>query len=87
MSDTDTLFLKNVILKTHDIDKVRPLKGMDIIHRKEQNNENYMTLTGTKQQINHYLQDCANNLLSERLRTLNNLPKFRLITTTRLRIQ
>ena len=80
-TDTDTLFLKNVILRKN----IPALKGMDVIHRKNENNENYATLTGTKQQINHYLQDC--DILSERLRTLNNLPKFRLISTTKVRIQ
>ena len=38
------------------------------------NNEVYSTLQGTKQQINHYLQEAPE--LSSRLRTLNNLPKF-----------
>ena len=84
---TDTLYLKNVILKQHDILRVRNLPGMDAIHRKQENNENYVTLTGTKQQINKYLQECGNNILSERLRTLNNLPKYRLIGTTKVMIQ
>lgn len=77
------LRIKNVIMKevkvTHDLPE-----GLDIIHRKEENGENHMTLTGTKQQINSYLQDKP--ILSERLRTLNNLPKFRLISTTKQRI-
>jgi hypothetical protein len=33
------------------------------------------------------LQESANSILSERLRTLNNLPKFRQISTTKVRIQ
>ena len=81
---TDTLFLKNVVLKDFNI-RAKPSQGMDIIHRKKENNENYATLTGTKQQINHYLQE--SQVISERLRTLNNLPKFRIINTTKVRIQ
>ncbi len=78
-----TLRIKNVIMKD---DIVRPvgIEGLDIINRKQENNENYMTLTGTKQQINTYLQDKP--ILSERLRTLNNLPKYRIIQTTKRRI-
>ena len=59
-------------------------QGLDIINRKKENNENYMTLTGTKQQINTYLQDKP--ILSDRLRTLNNIPKYRIINTTKERI-
>ena len=67
-------------------DKILPIgiENMDIINRKEQNNENYMSITGTKQQINHYLQDKP--VLSERLRTLNNLPKYRIINSVKVRI-
>jgi hypothetical protein len=79
-----TLFRKNVIFKDfkirHDL-----TKGLEIINRKKENNENYMTLTGTKQQINTYLQDKP--ILSDRLRTLNNLPKYRIIGTQKERIQ
>ena len=79
-----TLFRKDVILKDfvirHDL-----TKGLEIINRKEDNNENYMSLVGTKQQINTYLQDKP--VLSDRLRTLNNLPKFRLIGTNKEVIQ
>jgi hypothetical protein len=79
-----TLFRKDVILKDfiirHDL-----TEGLEIINRKEDNNENYMSLVGTKQQINTYLQD--KSVLSDRLRTLNNLPKFRLIGTNKEVIQ
>jgi hypothetical protein len=80
---TDTLYIKNVIFKNYDIDFLR-IKGLDKINRLSDNNENYATLTGTKEQINQYLQDKP--ILSERLRTLNNLPKFRLIGTKKQRI-
>jgi hypothetical protein len=78
------LRIKNVILKDFNITDKGLSEGLDIIHRKQPNGENYATLTGTKQQINHYLQDKPT--LSDRLRTLNNLPKFRIINTTKERI-
>ncbi len=64
---------------THDLPE-----GLDVLHRKEQNGEDYVSLTGTKQQINTYLQDKP--ILSERLRTLNNIPKYRIIDTKLERI-
>jgi hypothetical protein len=73
-----TLFKKSVILKDWSLNP--PLsEGLDITHRKNENNEDYATLVGTKQQINSYLQDA--NILSDRLRTLNSLPKYRIIGT------
>jgi len=78
-----TLFLKNVILNDNIIRPVG-IEGLDVINRNI-DGKNYQTLTGTKQQINQYLQDKP--IESERLRTLNNLPKFRLISTTKQRIQ
>jgi len=76
------LRIKNAILKDT---KIRPvgIEGLDVINR-FQNNENHITLTGTKQQINQYLQDKP--VLSDRLRTLNNLPKYRIINTIRKEI-
>ena len=88
---TDTLFSKNVILKNiniqnrNDILSIPIQKGLDITHRQKENNEDYATLQGTKQQINHYLQEAPE--LSSRLRTLNNLPKFKIINTQKVRVQ
>jgi len=83
---TNTLFSKNVTLKNwYDFEKGYSEKGLECIHRRVDNNEDYATITGTKQQINRYLQDAP--LVSERLRTLNNLPKFRIINTKKERIQ
>jgi hypothetical protein len=79
-----TLFRKNVILKEFNLNN--PLsEGLDVKHRRQPNGEDYVSLMGTKQQINNYLQDAP--LLSERLRTLNDLPKMRVINTTKLNIQ
>jgi len=82
---TDTLFNRNIVLKNwYDFKKIHMEEGLEGIHRKSENNENYCTLTGTKQQINKYLQNA--DIISERLRTLNNLPKYRIINTIKKRI-
>jgi hypothetical protein len=77
------LKIKNVVMKDC---KIRPvgIEDMDVVNRKSENNENHMSITGTKQQINKYLQDKP--ILSERLRTLNNLPKYRIINSVKVRI-
>jgi hypothetical protein len=80
---TNTLFRKNVIFKDytiyHDLSE-----GLEIRHRNI-NGEDHASLMGTKQQINHYLQDKP--IISERLRTLNDLPLYRIINTKKVRIQ
>jgi len=80
-----TLFRKNVILRGHDIHKIPLSVGLEKKNRLVDNNENYASLMGTKQQINRYLQEAP--ILSERLRTLNDLPKMRIIGTKVERIQ
>lgn len=79
-----TLFRKNVILRDN---RRRPLlPGLESLERYNQpNNENYITLVGSKAQINSYLQDAP--ILSERLRTLNDLPRFREIRGHMVRVQ
>jgi hypothetical protein len=78
----ESLRIKNVILKDCKIRHGLP-EGLDIVNR-EDNGENYMSLMGTKQQINSYLQDKP--ILSDRLRTLNDVPKYRIIKTKLKRI-
>jgi hypothetical protein len=80
-----TLFRKNVILRGHDIHSIPLSEGLEKKNRLVDNNENFVSLMGTKQQINNYLQDAP--ILSERLRTLNDLPKMRVIGTQKVRIQ
>jgi hypothetical protein len=80
-----SLFRKNVILRGHDIHSIPLSPGLEKKNRFEANNENYATLIGTKQQINTYLQDAP--ILSERLRTLNDLPRMRVINTTKVMLQ
>jgi len=82
------LKIKNVIFRdfgeTSDFSKKQPEIGLDIANHRGINNEGYASLTGTKSQINTYLQDKA--LISDRLRTLNNVPKYRIINTNKVRI-
>ena len=80
-----TLFRKNVILRGHDIHSIPLSEGLEKKNRLVDNNENYVSLMGTKAQINRYLQDAP--IVSERLRTLNDLPKMRVINSTVVRIQ
>lgn len=88
---TDTLYCKNAILRNiniqnrNDILGIPTPKGLDITHRQMENNEDYITMQGTKQQINSYLQNAPE--LSSRLRTLNSLPKFRIFNDVKVRIQ
>lgn len=78
-----TLFSKNVIL---DWNLNTPLEtGLEILHRKSDNNEDYASILGTKGQINRYLQNA--DIISERSRTLKNVPKFRIINTKKEVIQ
>jgi hypothetical protein len=80
-----TLFRKNVILRGHDIHSIPLSEGLEKKNRLVDNNENFVSLMGTKQQINRYLQDA--HIVSERLRTLNDLPKMRVINSVKVNIQ
>jgi hypothetical protein len=80
-----TLFRKNVILRGHDIHSIPLSEGLEKKNRLVDNNENFVSLMGTKQQINTYLQDAP--IISERLRTLNDLPKMRVINGIKVNIQ
>ncbi len=81
---TDTLFRKNVILRNLNLNL--PLeKGLEIAHRKEENGEDYVSILGSKGQINRYLQNA--DILSERCRTLKSVPKYRIINTKKEVIQ
>lgn len=76
-----SLRIKNVVLNegiTHDLyvgleKKNRLIDGY-----------NYVSLTGTKQQINRYLQDKP--VISDRLRTLKDIPHYRIINTIKKEI-
>ena len=80
-----SLFRKNVILRGHNIHNIPLAEGLEKKNRLVDNNENYATLIGTKPQINSYLQDAP--LVSERLRTLNDLPRMRVINTHKVMLQ
>ena len=80
---SNTIFIKNVTLDegiTHDL-----YPGLEKKNRLGENGENYVSLMGTKQQINKYLQDKP--IISERLRTLKDIPHYRIINTRKIRIQ
>lgn len=79
-----TLFVKNVIFSDYKI-RHDLVEGLEIKNRRNENNENYMSLMGTKEQINIYLQDKP--ILSDRLRTLKDIPHYRIINTHKIRIQ
>ena len=85
MSDKK-LFIKNVELKEYNDSKFPHITGLDEKHRRGENGENLLSLMGTKAQINSYLQTAAKDIISERCRTLNDLPKYRIINTTVKRI-
>jgi predicted nucleic acid-binding Zn-ribbon protein len=54
-------------------------EGLEYTERRRENGEYHMSLIGTEPQINRYLQNAP--ILSERLRTLNNIPHFRIINS------
>lgn len=68
--------IKNIIIN-------KPYKytepGLEMLQTKTENGETNVSLTGSKQQINRYLQNAP--ILSERLRTLKNIPHYREINT------
>jgi len=80
-----SLFRKNVVIRGHDIHSIPLEVGLEKKNRLVDNNENHVTLIGNKAQINRYLQDAP--VVSERLRTLNDLPKMRIIDTTKVVLQ
>lgn len=80
-----TLFRKNVVMRGHDFRSIPLSKGLEKLNRLVDNNENNISITGTKAQINDYLQHAP--IVSERLRTLNSLPKMRIIGTQKVNIQ
>lgn len=84
MGLTDTLFRKDIVLRNW-YDRGELETGLEATHRISDNNEDYCSLMGTKPQINRYLQNA--DIVSDRLRTLNNVPKWRIINSKKIRIQ
>ena len=68
--------IKNVTIK-HPYEYLE--EGLEMLQTKTHNGEINVSLTGEKQQINRYLQNAP--ILSERLRTLKNIPHYRQINT------
>jgi len=79
------IFRKDVVLRDWYNRKRIQETGLEATHRISDNNEDYCSLMGTKPQINRYLQDAP--IVSERLRTLKNVPKWRIINSKKERIQ
>jgi len=87
--------IKNIQLKDFNLSQVRPFqpnKDIEIKWQQEdedskKNNETYASIIGNnKQEINQQLTKLSKNLQSERVRTLNNVPIWRIINTTKRRI-
>jgi hypothetical protein len=86
--------IKNVQLKDFNLSDVRPFQPNKDIEIKwyqdedsKKNNETYASIIGNnKAEINQQLSDLSNNLQSERARTLNNVPMWRIINTVKKRI-
>ena len=84
--------IKSVLLKDFNVNKdVRPFtpykQGVEVKWQQSDNNETYASIVAeNKQEINKQLSLLSNKIVSERCRTLNSLPKFRIINTTKKRI-
>lgn len=87
-----SLRIKSVLLKDFDKKDIRPFtpykEGVEIQWQKSENkNETYASIVANnKQEINNQLSLLSNKISSERCRTLNNLPKYRIINTTVKRV-
>ena len=83
--------IKTVNLKNWNISNVRnftPYKeGVEVKWHQDEKDETYASIiANNKQEINKQLDLMSKNILSERVRTLNNVPKFRIINTQKKRI-
>lgn len=87
----DSVILKNWKWGTN----VKPKKGINVAHHSidKKNQEVCATLFGSekdgiyKEDINNELEKLSKNILSERVRTINSLPKYKVINTVKERIQ
>ena len=85
-----SLYRKTVRLKNFDfykdVPKLRLPVGMEAQHKKLDNNEAFATyIHNSKEEINNKLAELP--ILSDRVRTLNQVPKCRIINTKVERIQ
>jgi len=87
--------VKNVQLKNFNLKQVKPFRPNKDIEIKwdqedkdsKQNNDTYASIIGNnKAEINKQLSKLSKNLQSERVRTLNNVPMWRIINTVQKRI-
>ena len=76
--------IKHVQLGDFNLSNVRPFrpnKNIEIKWKQADNNTTYASFIGSKQDINNQLAG-LNNIISDRVRTLREVPKYRIIKTT-----
>lgn len=87
---TNTLFHKSFIVKDYEL--TRDLHNIPLEHGLGRtvrpypdNKEAIITLQGTRDQIDRYMNQ--SNILSDRYRLLQHVPKYRIINTIRYPVQ
>jgi hypothetical protein len=86
--------IKHVLLKDFNLSdtaQFQPDKDIEIKWQQDadlkKNNETHASFIGNnKTEINNQLSKLSNHILSERVRTLNEIPKYRIINTVKRRI-
>ena len=82
--------IKNVNLKNFNLADIRaftPYKeGVEVKWYQDEKDQTFASIVGSKKEINNQLQIMSKNIESERVRTLNNLPKYRIINSQKIRI-
>jgi len=64
----------------NDVESFIPNKDIEVKWQQADNNTTYASFIGSKTDINNQL-DSLNNIISDRVRTLREIPKFRIIKT------
>ena len=75
--------IKHVQLRDFNLRDTRniPLKNVEVKWVQQENNETQASIIGNKQDINNQLAVLNNKIMSDRLRTVRNAPKCRIIKT------
>lgn len=85
-----TLYRKSVVLRNfniqNDLPNVKLSKGLEVAYKQLDNNECYATFIDySKRTINNKLAEL--NITSDRVRTLKDIPKMRIINSKMEKIQ
>jgi hypothetical protein len=85
-----TLYRKSVVLRDFNIHKdlhsIALKEGLEAAYKQLDNNESYATfIDSSKESINNQLAEL--NITSDRVRRLNDIPKYRIINSKKERIQ